>query len=96
MTLLNRELSEETSKTLIRRHNNIIREIMNSKKYGAIQHMKPIKQKHMIKQYVSEMKSEENEIRIKISKKIFRPSIEDRARAVRWKVVRLVNNKITL
>ena len=96
LTLLNRELSEETSKTLIRRQNNIIREIMNSEKYGTIQHMKPVKQKHMIKQYVSEMKSEENEIRIKISKKIFRPSIEDRARAVRWKVVRLVNNKITL
>ena len=69
---------------------------MNSEKYGTIQHMKPVKQKHMIKQYVSEMKSEENEIRHKISKKIFRPSIEDRARAVRWKVARRVNNKITL
>ena len=69
---LDRELEEESIKntTLIRRHNGIIKDITKSERFGTIRYAKPAKQKHMIKQYVSGMNSEENEIRLRISQKL--------------------------
>ena len=93
---LGRELGEESTrnKTLIRRHNSIIKEIMKSEKFGTIQYAKPAKQKHMIKQYVSGMKSEENEVRLKISQKLHKLSTEEKSRMVGWKVARQGSGRI--
>ena len=96
MTKLSRELGENNSrvKSIIKRHNGIIKEIMNSEKYSKITIVKPQKQKHIIKQFVSNMKSEENEIRLQISKRNFNFTEEERQRMAKWKVSRVGKQKV--
>ena len=98
MTKLSRELGEENSrvKTIIKRHNGIIKEIMSSEKFNKITIVKPTKQKHMIKQFVSSMQSEENEIRLQISKRNYKFTEEERRRMAKWKVSGLKKQKIRL
>ena len=67
---------------------------MKSEKFGTIQYAKPAKQKHMIKQYVSGMKSEENEVRLKISQKLHKLSTEEKSRIEGWKVARRGHGQI--
>ena len=98
MTKLSRELGENNSrvKSIIKRHNEIIKEIMNSEKFSKITIAKPTKQKHIIKQFVSNMNSEENEIRLQISKRNFKFTKEERQRMARWKVSRVKKHKVRL
>ena len=72
----------------------MIKEIMNSEKYSKITMVKPQKQKHIIKQFVSNMKSEENEIRLQISKRNFNFTKEERQRMAKWKVSRVGKQKV--
>ena len=62
--------------------------MMKSEKFGTIHYAKPAKQKHMIKQYVSGMNSEENKVRLKISQKLYKLSTEEKSKEARWKVAR--------
>ena len=98
VTKLSRELGEDNSRvrTIIKRHNGIVKEIMNSEKFNKITIVKPSKQKHMIKQYVSSMQSDENEIRLKISKKNYKFTKEERQRMARWKVSGIKKQKFRL
>ena len=96
MTKLSRELGENNSrvKSIIKRHNEIIKEILSSEKYSKITIVKPQKQKHIIEQFVSNMKSEENEIRLQISKRNFNFTKEERQRMAKWKVSRVGKQKV--
>ena len=98
MTTLSRELGEDNSrvKTIIKRHNGIIKEIMDSEKFNKITIVKPSKQKHMIKQYVSSMDSEENEIRLQISRRNYKFTKEERQRMAKWKVSGMKKQKVRL
>ena len=98
MTKLSRELGENNSKvkSIIKRHNGIIKEIMSSEKFSKITIVKPSKQKHIIKQFVSNMNSEENEIRLQISKRNYKFTKEERQRMAKWKVSGVKKHKVRL
>ena len=77
---ISKELKIATNKgnTLIARHGQIIREILDNEKYKDIEFMNPQKQKHLIKKFVSYMQSHENNIRRQISERKYRPSVVGR------------------
>ena len=72
------KIATNTGNTLIARHGQIIREILDKEEYKDIEFMNPQRQKHLIKKYVSHMQSHENNIRKQISERKYRPSVVGR------------------